>query len=71
MMVHIRKRFSDDDLRRIDSVVVQRGKDMLVEVAVSQCHEDEDSSGDRTGSGDQLSLDGLIKPADYPEGKNW
>jgi hypothetical protein len=71
MMVHFRKRFSDDDLRRINEVVVQRGKEMLVEAAASQCYDDEDSNGDGSGSGDQLSLDGLIKPADWPEEKNW
>ncbi|MCP9773840.1 transposase [Synechococcus sp. Tobar12-5m-g] len=71
MMVHIRKRFSDEDLRHINELVVQRGKEMLIEAAASQSHDDYDSSGDDKDDGDQLSLDGLVKPADWPEGKNW
>ncbi|MEA5413811.1 transposase, partial [Synechococcus sp. BA-132 BA5] len=69
MMVHFRKRFSDEDLRHINELVVQRGKEMLIEAAAAQT--DDDSSGDDKDEGDQLSLDSLIKPADWPEGKNW
>ncbi|MEA5417198.1 transposase, partial [Synechococcus sp. BA-132 BA5] len=69
MMVHFRKRFSDEDLRHINELVVQRGKEMLIEAAAAQTHDD--SSGDDKDEGDQLSLDSLIKPADWPEGKNW
>ncbi|QPN59595.1 transposase [Synechococcus sp. CBW1002] len=71
MMVHFRKRFSDEGLRHINELVVQRGKEMLIEAAASQSHDDDDSSGDGKDDGDQLSLDSLIKPADWPEGKNW
>ncbi|MCP9902450.1 hypothetical protein KBZ09_17855 [Cyanobium sp. Cruz CV11-17] len=49
--------------------MVQRGKEMLIEAAAAQTHDD--SSGDDKDDGDQLSLDSLIKPADWPEGKNW
>ena len=69
MMVHFRKRFSDEDLRHINELVVQRGKEMLIEAAAAQT--DDDSSGDDKDEGDQLSLDSLIKPSDWPEGKNW
>ena len=42
---------------------------MLIEAAAAQT--DDDSSGDDKDEGDQLSLDSLIKPADWPEDKNW
>jgi hypothetical protein len=71
MMVHFRKRFLDEDLRHINELVVQRGKEMLIEAAAAQSHDDDDSSGDDQNDGDQLSLDSLVKPADWPEGKNW
>ena len=41
MMVHFRKRSSEDDLRRINELVVRRGKEMLVEVIASRCDEDD------------------------------
>ena len=44
---------------------------MLIEAAASQSHDADDSSGDDKDDGDQLSLDSLIKPADWPDGKNW
>ena len=40
MMVHFRKRFSDEDLKRINELVVQRGKAMLIEAIM------DDSDGD-------------------------
>lgn len=55
MMVHFRKRFSDEDLRHINKLVVQRGKEMLIEAVASQSHDD--SSGDDKDDGNQLSLD--------------
>ena len=70
MIVHFRKRYSDDDLRRINELVVQHGKDMLAEFIASQ--PDEDDSDDQDSSdGGRLSIDDFIKPADWPEGKNW
>ena len=41
MMVHFRKRLTDDDLRRINELVVQRGKQMLLE-ELEQRSTDED-----------------------------
>ena len=70
MMVHFRKRFSDEDLRHINELVVQRGKEMLIEAAAPQSHDDGDPSGDDKDDSDQLSLDCLNKPADWPEGMN-
>jgi hypothetical protein len=42
---------------------------MLIEAVMSL--QDDDDSGDPAESGNQLSLDDLVKPADWPEGKNW
>jgi len=36
MMVHFRKRFLDEDLKRINEFVVQRGKEMLIEAVMNQ-----------------------------------
>jgi len=71
MMVHFRKRFSDKDLRRINEIVVQRGKAMLLEAVASQQDDYDGSGGDDSGNCDQLTLDSLIKPVDWPEDKNW
>jgi IS5 family transposase len=41
MMVHFRKRFSDEDLRRINELVVQRGKEIRMRSGVGTvegCH---------------------------------
>jgi hypothetical protein len=70
MIVHFRKRCSDDDLRRINELVVRRGKEMLVEVVASLCDVD-DSDDTDPGTSELLSMDNVIKPADWPEGKNW
>jgi hypothetical protein len=71
MIVHFRKRFSDEDLRRINELVVQRGKEILMEALAAQSDDDDNSKDQDSGNGEQLSLDALIKPADWPEGKNW
>lgn len=34
MVVHFRKRFSDEDLMRINEVVVQRDKEMVIESVI-------------------------------------
>ena len=70
MMVHFRKRFSDEDLKRINELVVQRGKAMLIE-AIMDDSDGIDSDGQGPSADDQLSLDDLVKPADWPAGKNW
>ena len=70
MMVLFRKRFSDEDLKRINKLVVQRGKEMLIEAVINAADGD-DSDDQGPNADDQLSLDDLVKPADWPEGKNW
>ena len=41
MMVHSRKRFSDEDLQHINELVVQRGKDKLLEALAQKADDDE------------------------------
>ncbi len=69
MMVHFCNRFSEDDLKRMNELIAERGKAMLIEAVMSL--QDDDDSGDPAESGNQLSLDDLVKLADWPEGKNW
>ena len=68
MMVHFRNRFSEDDLKRINELIAERGKAMLIE-AVSSLPDDDDSGDPDAEAGNQLSIDDLVKPADWPEGK--
>ena len=70
MMVHFRKRFSEEDLKRINELIAERGKAMLIEAVSSQ--QDDDHPDDPGGDvGTQISIDDFVKPADWPEGKNW
>jgi IS5 family transposase len=70
MMVHFRKRFSEEDLKRINELIVERGKAMVME-AVSTYSDDDGSDDPGAGPGNQITLDNFVKPADWPEGKNW
>ena len=70
MMVHFRKRFSEEDLNRITELIVERGKAMVME-AVASTAEDQNSDDPGAHAGTQISLDDLVKPADWPEDKNW
>jgi IS5 family transposase len=70
MMVHFRQRFSEEDLKRINELVAERGKAMLIE-AVSSLPDDDDSGDPDGEAGKQLSIDDHVKPADWPEDKNW
>jgi IS5 family transposase len=69
MMVHFRKRFSEEDLKRINELIAERGKAMVLE-AVSSL-EDDDSDDPGADAGIQISIEDFVKPADWPEGKNW
>ena len=44
---------------------------MLLEAVASQQDDYDGSGGDDSGGSDQLTLDSLIKPVDWPEDKNW
>jgi hypothetical protein len=70
MMVHFRKRFSEEDLERINELIAERGKAMVIE-AVSALPDDDDFDALGADGGTQLSLDDFVKPADWLEGKNW
>jgi hypothetical protein len=70
MMVHFRNRFSEEDLKRTNELIAERGKAILIE-AVSSLEDDGDSGDPDAEAGNQLSIDDLVKPADWPEGKNW
>jgi hypothetical protein len=70
MMVHFRKRFSEEDLKRINELIAERGKAMVIE-AMSSLPDDDDSDAPGADAGTQISLDDFVKPADWPEGKNW
>jgi hypothetical protein len=68
MMIHFRKRFSVEDLNRINELIAERGKALLHEVVASL----PDSSDDPyAGLCEQILLDDFVKPADWPEDKNW
>jgi hypothetical protein len=70
MMVHFRKRFSEKDLKRINELIAERGKAMVIE-AMSSFPDDDDSEDPGADAVNQISLDDFVKPADWPEGKNW
>ena len=70
MMVHFRKRFSEEDLKRINELIAERGKAMVIE-ALSSSPDDDDSDDPGADAVNQTSLDDFVKPADWPEDKNW
>jgi len=70
MMVHFRKRFSQEELNRINELIAERGKALVKEAMASVRDEDESNDSD-DDAGNQLPLDDFVKPADWPEGKNW
>jgi transposase, IS5 family len=70
MMVHFRKRFSEEELNRINELIAVRGKAMVIEAVASLLDED-DSDDPDSDAGNQLAIDDLVKPADWPEDKNW
>ena len=70
MMVYFRKRFSGKDLNRITELIVKRGKAMVME-SVESAAEEHNSDDPGADADDQLSLDDLVKPVDWPDDKNW
>ena len=70
MMVHFRKRFSEQELNRINELIAERGKAMVMEAVASLPDNDESDDPD-AGTDKQISLDDLVKSADLPEVKNW
>jgi len=70
MMVHFHKRFSEEELSRVNELIAERGKAMLIETVASLPDED-DSDDPDANAGNQLSLADFVKPADWPGGKSW
>jgi len=70
MMVHFRKRFSEEELSRINELIAERGKAMVMDALALQQNDDGPHDPD-AGVGSQLSIDDFVKLADWPEGKNW
>jgi IS5 family transposase len=70
MMIHFRKRFSEEDLKWINELIAERGKAMMIE-AVSSLQDDDKSDDPGADAGTQISIDDFVKPADWQEGKNW
>jgi IS5 family transposase len=68
MMVHFRKRFSEEDLNRITKLIVGHGKAMVKE-AVASAAEEDNSDDPGANADNQLSLNDLVKPVDWPEEK--
>ena len=62
MIVHFRKRFSEEDLNRITKLIVEHGKDMVKE-AVASAAEEDNSDDPGANADNQLSLNDLVKPA--------
>jgi hypothetical protein len=70
MMVHLHKRLSEEDIKRINELVAERFKAMGIE-ALSSLQDDDNSGDPGAETGSQLSIDDIVKPADWPEGKSW
>ena len=66
MMVHFRKPLSEEDLNRITELIVEHGKAMVME-ALASTAEESNSHDPGANAANQLSLDDLVKPADWPE----
>jgi hypothetical protein len=69
MMVHFRKRFSEEDFKRINELIAECGKPMVIE-AMSSLTDDDHSDDPGADEGSQISINDFVKPADWPEGKN-
>jgi IS5 family transposase len=68
MRGNFRKRFSQEDLKRINELIAKRGKAMVMGAFMAR-KGDNDPDDPGANAGDQLSLEDLVKPADWPEGK--
>ena len=66
MMVHFRKRFPEDALKRINELIAERGKAMVIEAVSSMQDDDNSNDSGEPGSdaGTQISIDDFVKPAD-------
>jgi hypothetical protein len=60
MLVHFPKRFSEEELNRINELIANRGQAMVIE-AVSSIPDDDDAEDSGSAAGTQISLDDLVK----------
>lgn len=65
MIVHSRMRFSEEELSRINELIAESGKAMVIEAVMAQ-KDDNDPGDPGANAGDQLLLEDLVKPADWP-----
>lgn len=59
MMVHFRKRFSQEELNQINELVAERGK-ALVKEAMASVQDEDDSDDSDDDAGNQLPLDDCV-----------
>jgi IS5 family transposase len=72
MMDHFRKQFSEEDLSRVNKLIAERVKAMVIkDIARLTDDADSDDADADDDAGNQLSLENFVKPADWPEGKPW
>lgn len=70
MMIHFRKRFTEEDRKRINAMIAERGKVTIME-ALSPLQDDDDPDDPGADAGKQLSIDDFVNTEVWPEGKNW
>ena len=59
MMVHFRKRFTEEDLNRINDLIAERGKAMVIE-AMSSIQDDDNPNDPGADAGTQISIDDFM-----------
>lgn len=69
MMVYFRKQISEKGLGMCNELIAKRGTTRAIE-AVSSLLNDNDSVNPDAEADNKPSLDNLVKPSNWPEGKN-
>ena len=70
MMVHFRQRMAEEDLKRTNELIAERGNAVVMEAVASRSEEHDPGDPERD-SGQQLTLDELLKPEDWTKATNW
>lgn len=70
MMIHFRKRFSENPLSRINELIAECAKGMFMD-AVAARQDDDDPHDPDASAGSQLSIDDFVKPTVRLEERNW
>lgn len=66
MMLHFRKRFSEEDLKRIKELIAEQGRAMVIETVSSYLDDNDEPDDPGADAGKQASVDDFVKPADWP-----